>query len=189
MHRRDFLATSSFALIAAALKELPVHGEYQAQPPAPTVTKFQDLRGGIGIFTGRGGTIGWFATRDGVLVVDSQYVDTAQACIEGLKQKSPHAIDILINTHHHGDHTAGNKVFRPVVRTIVAHANSAVWQKKAAETARPKRIRRTPTRRSPMSGGAPSAKSTSSGSTTAPGTRAAISSSHSKPRTSSTWAI
>ena len=71
-----------------------------------------------------------------MLVVDSQYADTAQACIDGLKQKSTHAIDVLINTHHHGDHTAGNKTFRPVVKSIVAHTNSALWQKKAAETAK-----------------------------------------------------
>ena len=135
MNRRAFLATSSFAVIAAALKELPVYGGYQG-PAVPPVTRFEDLRGGIGIFTGQGGTIGWLATPEGVLVIDSQFPATAQSCIEGLKLKSPHAIDVLINTHHHGDHTAGNKTFRPVVKTIVAHANSALWQKKAAETAK-----------------------------------------------------
>jgi cyclase len=66
--------------------------------------------------------------------LDSQFPDVAQACIDGLKQKSPHAIDLLLNTHHHGDHTA-NKTFRPLVKSIVAHANSAKWQKKVAEDA------------------------------------------------------
>ncbi len=136
MNRRHFLATSSFAVIAAALKELPVYGGYQGAPAVPPVTRFEDLRGGIGVFTGQGGTIGWLATPEGVLVIDSQFPATAQACIEGLKLKSTHAIDVLINTHHHGDHTAGNKTFRPVVKSIVAHANSALWQKKAAETAK-----------------------------------------------------
>ena len=137
MNRRDFLTASSLAVIAAALGELPVRAarRSQAQPPAPA-PRFQDLRGGIGIFTAQGGTIGWLATPDGVLVVDSQFPATAQACIDGLRQKSTHPIGILINTHHHGDHTAGNKTFRPIVKTIVAHANSSRWQKKTAETAK-----------------------------------------------------
>jgi glyoxylase-like metal-dependent hydrolase (beta-lactamase superfamily II) len=32
-------------------------------------------------------------------------------------------IDAVINTHHHGDHTGGNGVFKPVTKTIVAQAN------------------------------------------------------------------
>jgi cyclase len=124
-------------IVAASLRELPVaaYRGWQAQP-APAPAKLEDLRRGVGIFTQRGGTIGWLATKDGVLVVDSQYADTAPACIDGLKQKSPHPIDLLINTHHHADHTSGNKVFRPVVKTIVAHENSALWQKKSAEQAK-----------------------------------------------------
>lgn len=136
MNRRTFLATSSLAAIAAALRELPLAAGRADQALPPSTPKLEELRRGVGIFTARGGTIGWLATPDGVLVVDSQYPDTAPLCIEGLKQKSPHAIDVLVNTHHHGDHTAGNKVFRPVVKSIVAHENSALWQKKAAEQAK-----------------------------------------------------
>lgn len=137
MNRRQFVSTSSFAIIAAALKELPAAAfQAPAATPPPLTPKFDDLRRGVGAFSGRGGTIGYLATRDGVLVVDSQFPDAAEACIDGLKQKSTHAIDLLINTHHHGDHTAGNKTFRPLVKTIVAHANSATWQKKVAEEAK-----------------------------------------------------
>jgi cyclase len=138
MNRRVFLASSSLAIVAAALKELPVdaYRSYWAQGQPPPPAKLEDLRRGVGIFTARGGTIGWLATPDGVLVVDSQYADTAPACIDGVKQKSAHAIDVLVNTHHHGDHTSGNKVFRPLVKTIVAHENSALWQKKSAEQAK-----------------------------------------------------
>ncbi len=133
MKRREFLATSSLAIIAAALKELPIRA-HQGQVPPPT-PKFQDLRRGVGIFSMQGGTIGWLVTRDGLLVVDSQYAATAPACIDGLKQRSSQPIDILVNTHHHADHTGGNKVFRPVVKTIVAHANAATWQKNVAVAA------------------------------------------------------
>ncbi|RYF09736.1 MAG: MBL fold metallo-hydrolase, partial [Flavobacteriales bacterium] len=41
----------------------------------------------------------------------------------------------LLNTHHHGDHTAGNIVFKGLVQNVVAHQNSLVNQKLAAEKA------------------------------------------------------
>jgi cyclase len=122
--RREFLHSSSFAIAGAALWQLPLLGQAAQQPP-PAVTKFEDLRRNVGIFTARGGTIGWFAVPDGALAIDSQYADTAQACIDGLKPKSPKGIDMLINTHHHGDHTGGNIVFRPVVKTIVQQERCA----------------------------------------------------------------
>ena len=128
MNRRQFLATSTLTVIAAALKELPLAGQ-QGQ----LTTSFENLRRGVGIFNGQGGTIGWLINGDGIIVVDSQNAAAAQACIDGIKQRSERAIDLLINTHHHGDHTAGNKTFRPVVGSIVAHENSATWQRRRAE--------------------------------------------------------
>src|SRR5580765_6971389 len=129
MNRRRFLASSSSAVIAAALRDWPALA--QGRTPKP-VTRFEELRGGTGIFTGRGGTIGWLVTEEGAVVIDSQFPGTAEACVEGLKRRSRRGIHALINTHHHADHTAGNKIFRPAVKFIVAHSNSAEWQQKVA---------------------------------------------------------
>ena len=93
---------------------------------------FTDLRNGIGIFESRGGTIGWMATGDALVVVDSQYPDTAQECLKGLKEKSSRKLDLLINTHHHGDHTAGNEVFVPAAQESVAHENVPILQRASA---------------------------------------------------------
>ena len=41
-------------------------------------------------------------------------------------------IDILVNTHHHGDHTGGNPVFKAAVKKILAHANVPELQRAAA---------------------------------------------------------
>jgi cyclase len=132
MNRRRFLASSSTVIIAAAVRQWPALAQRrQSKPP----TRFEDLRGGTGIFTGRGGTIGWLVTDEGAVVVDSQFPGTAEACVEGLKSKSRRGIHVLLNTHHHADHTAGNKIFRPAVKFIVAHANSAEWQQKVAAEA------------------------------------------------------
>ena len=118
--RRRFLTTSSLALAGSALARVPLIGQAPAaQAPPPTVTAFEDIRRNVGIFTGRGGTIGWLATPDGAVAVDAQFPDTAKACVTGLQQKSPKGIQLLINTHYHGDHTGGNSAFRPLVKSIV----------------------------------------------------------------------
>ena len=70
MNRRRFLTSSSSAIVAAALREWPALARGGQSRAA---TRFEDLRGGAGIFTGRGGTIGWLVTDEGA-VVDRQSV-------------------------------------------------------------------------------------------------------------------
>ncbi len=127
MDRRQFLVTSSAALAAGALRPWPL----LAQAPA-SAGVFEALRRGVGIFTLRGGTIGWLVSPDAVVVIDSQYADSAPACLDGLKQRTSRAFDMLINTHHHADHTGGNGVFRPAVKRILAHARVPELQRMAA---------------------------------------------------------
>src|SRR5688572_185318 len=101
LSRRDFFATSSVALgtLSHAFGQTP---PVPAAPPPPQ-TSFDPLRGSVGIFTGRGGTIGMLVAPDGLVVVDTQFADTAQIALRNLKQMSTRQIDFLINTHHHGD--------------------------------------------------------------------------------------
>jgi glyoxylase-like metal-dependent hydrolase (beta-lactamase superfamily II) len=42
-------------------------------------------------------------------------------------------MDFLINTHHHGDHTAGNPAFQSFANNIVAHENVPGYQMQAAK--------------------------------------------------------
>jgi cyclase len=133
MNRRRFLVASSSAVLTAAVRQWPALA--QVRPARPT-TRFEELRGGAGTFVGRGGTIGWLVTDEGAVVIDSQFPGTAEVCLQGVKRKSRRGIHVLINTHHHADHTAGNKVFRPAAKFIVAHANSSQWQRMAAVEAK-----------------------------------------------------
>jgi glyoxylase-like metal-dependent hydrolase (beta-lactamase superfamily II) len=128
--RRQFISSSTAALAGTAFARIggAQSGAPQQTPP-PTVTKFEDVRRNVGIFSGRGGTIGWLATPDGALAVDAQFPDTAKACVEGLQKKSPKGIQLLINTHYHGDHTGGNPAFRPVVKSIVQQETCAKLHK------------------------------------------------------------
>ena len=132
--RRQFLTTSTLALAGTAFARAPLIGQSgQPQTPAPTV--FTDLRRNVGFFTGRGGTIGWLASNAGGVAVDAQFPDTAKACVEGLQQKSPKGIQLLINTHYHGDHTAGNVAFRPAVKQIVQQERCAKLHRETTEKA------------------------------------------------------
>ena len=127
--RRRFLVNTGLMMAAQALAPLGV----RAQP----VAGIRELRRGVGLFVGPGGTMGWLATRDGVLVVDSQFQVTAEACIASLRQRTPAPIQALVNTHHHGDHTAGNATFRPVVAHIVQHERCAAAHRTLAQTQGP----------------------------------------------------
>ena len=124
-NRREFLTTSSLALGGGAFGRLPL----RAQDATP---RFEELRRNVGAFHMRGGTIGWLISDDALVVVDSQYPDTASACLSGLKMRSYRMIDVLVNTHHHGDHTGGNKVLRAATREIVSHANVPGLQRRQA---------------------------------------------------------
>ncbi len=129
--RRRFLGGVTLGALLAGTRRSGawVGGQAPAGPPA---TVFTPLRRDVGIFTGRGGTIGWLITPEAVVIVDAQFPDTAAICLDGVKTRSSHPIDLLINTHHHGDHTAGNIVFHPQVAHILAQERVPALQKTAA---------------------------------------------------------
>jgi len=131
--RRRFLTTSSLALAGTAFARVP--WAQPAQTPAPPVTTFTDIRRNVGFFTGQGGTIGWLASAAGAVAVDAQFPATAKACVEGLQQRSPKGIEMLINTHYHGDHTGGNATFRPAVKRIVQQERCAKLHRETTEKA------------------------------------------------------
>jgi glyoxylase-like metal-dependent hydrolase (beta-lactamase superfamily II) len=119
--RRHFITTSAAAVAAGAFGRIPLLGQ---QPQAPITPVIKALRGDVGFWTARGGTIGWLINPAGAVAVDSQFPDTAALCLAHLLETSGTAeVTALINTHHHGDHTGGNAVFRPKTKQIVAHAN------------------------------------------------------------------
>lgn len=88
------------------------------------------LKGNIGVYTERGGTIGWMISDDAVVVIDSQFRDTANNLLMKIKAKTNRKIDILFNTHHHGDHTTGNYALKDYTNEIIAHEDCVATQKK-----------------------------------------------------------
>jgi cyclase len=90
------------------------------------------LRDNYGIYLEKGGTIAWYADSDAVIVIDSQFPDSAKNFITALHKVTSRKIDILFNTHHHGDHTSGNVILKEYAAKIVAHENCVENQKKSA---------------------------------------------------------
>src|SRR5437764_15094564 len=58
-----------------------------------------------------GGRIGVLAGPDGVLMIDSQYVQLADKVLAAVRRIDSGPIRYLVNTHIHRDHTAGNAFF------------------------------------------------------------------------------
>ena len=144
LDRRQFIAFSSGALAVSPIAHVFGAGQAPAQTPAapaqapapPAVPKFEDVRRNVGVFTMRGGTIGWLVNKDAVLAVDTQYADTAKVCVDGIKQKAGgRGLDLVVNTHHHGDHTGGNAVFRAEAKKLVAQAGVPALQRQVAAAA------------------------------------------------------
>jgi cyclase len=136
LNRRQFIASSSLALAASAIDVRALLAQTAQGPQAPPQTEFKAIRGSVGYFTGQGGVIGWYVDKRSALVIDSQFPATAKICLDGINQRSGgRQLDFLINTHHHGDHTGGNGVFRPAARKILAHVNVPRLQREAAALA------------------------------------------------------
>jgi glyoxylase-like metal-dependent hydrolase (beta-lactamase superfamily II) len=131
-NRREFVLTSSSALAAGVFGPSMLFAQQAAPAAPPTVPVFAPLRRNVGIFSARGGTMGWLVSPDAVLVIDSQFADTSQMFLDGMKSRTQRKFDLLINSHHHPDHTGGNKVLRPSVTKIVAHQNAPDLQRKQA---------------------------------------------------------
>jgi len=113
--------------MAAAVPLLPLATTRARRGP------FTPIRRGVGTFEGEGGTIGWLVGDDALVVIDTQFPESAQECWEGLQERSGRGIDLLINTHHHQDHTAGNTVFKPHAARHLTHRNVPDLQRQAAE--------------------------------------------------------
>lgn len=85
--------------------------------------KVVHVAGAVHMFEGAGGNIGVSAGSDGLLMIDDQFAPLAPKIEAALSQLNPGALQFVINTHFHGDHTGGNEVFGKTA-PIIAHINA-----------------------------------------------------------------
>jgi cyclase len=127
MLRRSFIQNSAFTVGALSIGHKSFLKFFTDDP-----WKITMLTNDIGIFTEKGGTIAFHFSKDGITVIDAQFPDTAPHLIEELKKRNGQPFRLLINTHHHGDHTSGNIAFKDIVSRVLAHENSLINQKNVA---------------------------------------------------------
>lgn len=79
---------------------------------------------GVHMLSGAGGNLAVCVGEDRVFLVDDQFaplVPKIRAAVEALAPGR--AVDFVLNTHFHGDHTGGNEAFGEAGSIIVAHHN------------------------------------------------------------------
>ena len=129
MQRRSFLRNTGLTLAGLALMDKSTLAAFLKDP----AWNIKMLTDDIGVFTEKGGTIAFYLSSSGMVVIDSQFPESAGHLIDELKKKSEKPFQLLINTHHHGDHTSGNIAFKGLVPHVLAHANSKANQERVAK--------------------------------------------------------
>jgi len=84
--------------------------------------KTTHVAGNVYMLVGAGGNIGVSVGPDGILIVDDQFAPLADKIRAALHHLNSGKLKFILNTHWHGDHTGGNKVFSTET-PILAHTN------------------------------------------------------------------
>lgn len=109
--------------LTAALAILSLAPAAIAQEGEDVHVETIDLGAGIYMLaTNQAGNVGVSAGEDGVFMIDTQManlapaIDRAQRAVSGDR-----AVDLVLNTHLHGDHVLGNAYFAEQGATVMAH--------------------------------------------------------------------
>ncbi len=70
-----------------------------------------------------GGNVLVVETAKGIVLVDAQSADVSDSLVAVVRSFSTMGPQVVINTHYHEDHIAGNSVFREIGAETVAHRN------------------------------------------------------------------
>jgi glyoxylase-like metal-dependent hydrolase (beta-lactamase superfamily II) len=128
MNRRSFVKNAGLAFGAVPLLRPDWLQHFRQENPY----KMRMLRNNVGIFTEKGGTIGYYLSNRSIAVVDAEFPEQSKHLIGALQQDPGKPFEILINTHHHADHSSGNISFKGIVKEVAAHSNSLLNQRRVA---------------------------------------------------------
>jgi glyoxylase-like metal-dependent hydrolase (beta-lactamase superfamily II) len=107
------------ALVASLALTATAHAQAENQVYVETT----DLGSGIYMLaTNQAGNVGVSVGEDGVFMIDTQMEQFAAAIDQAQREVSgDRAVDLVLNTHLHGDHVRGNAYFAEQGATIMAH--------------------------------------------------------------------
>lgn len=118
LNRRSFIKSSSLILGGVLI---PWEGIFGLS--TKKAKNLKTIRNNIRIYNEKGGTIGCYVEGDTIIVIDSQFPDSAANFKAELNSLTSRKINFLINTHHHNDHTMGNYYLKDFTENILAHVN------------------------------------------------------------------
>ena len=121
---RYFLAMTLGATLSAGLLAQKIQYdkiEIKTEKVAPNLYMLSGSEGvDPGHPDGAGGRIGVLAGPDGIFMVDAQYLQIGEKVLAAIRRIDQGPIRFLVNTHVHGDHTAGNATFAKLGAVILA---------------------------------------------------------------------
>ena len=116
--RRQFLQTLLGGAAGMSLT-WPTYG--QPRTPAPIVaTKLTDR---IAMFAGAGGNVGLVIGPGGLMMVDGGLANRAKELAQAIAKMNRRRVEVLFNTHYHGDHVGSNEYLGKDKLVILAHEN------------------------------------------------------------------
>ncbi len=121
-NRREFLGALIGGTIGLSVT-WPASRAIAGQAPAPapiTATKLTDR---IVVLMGAGGNVGLVVGPDGLLMVDGGLPNRAADLAQAVADISPRMVQVLFNTHYHGDHVGSNELLGKTKVRIIAHEN------------------------------------------------------------------
>lgn len=127
---RVLAPASALSLAAVAWVTSPPQGNPEVE--------HRPVSGSVHVITGDGGNVSVSTGPEGTLLVDLKFLPQADgiyAALDELDGEGDGTPRLVVNTHYHGDHTAGNPRFGGRA-PILAHANARA-RMAAAEDARP----------------------------------------------------
>lgn len=129
MQRRSFLRNTGLVAGLMTISSKDILASLLKQP----AYSLKPLRGDVGYFSEKGGTIGYYRSPEGFVVIDTEFPEPAAHLIAELKKMQDTPVQFLINTHHHGDHTGGNIAFKGLAANVVGHENCLANYKRVSE--------------------------------------------------------
>ena len=129
---RRMVVLGSIVMVGALAAALHAQQPAASGPKEGDIEKVKDNlymitpKGGGGAVPGEpggGGNTAVFITANGVVLVDTKYVNWGPLILEKVKSVTDKPVTHIINTHTHGDHTGSNDFF-PASVEIVAQENT-----------------------------------------------------------------
>jgi glyoxylase-like metal-dependent hydrolase (beta-lactamase superfamily II) len=124
----------------AAPQQLPLKHQVEALAPGPS--RIENVAEGLYVIRGpfvqcptcrpkgsgdglvhEASDVALRVTPIGLVLVDAKYPEYVDDMLGRIRSVSQQPIKYVINTHHHGDHSGGNALFRAMGADILAHSN------------------------------------------------------------------